>query len=60
MTNHGGKRQGAGAKTKYGEPTKLRAFRVPLTLNERIQSRADRDNLSWSEWLVKFLKSKVK
>ena len=27
--NHGGKRAGAGAKTKYGEPTTTIAFRVP-------------------------------
>lgn len=28
---HGGKRQGAGPKFKYGEPTKNRTFRLPLS-----------------------------
>lgn len=27
--SHGGKRQGSGAKPKYGEPTKVVTFRIP-------------------------------
>jgi len=32
---HGGKRKGSGAKSKYNEPTKTIAFRVPISkINE--------------------------
>jgi hypothetical protein len=32
MIKHGGKRKGAGRKSKYGEPTETISFRVPLSL----------------------------
>lgn len=33
----GGKREGAGAKPKYKEPTKTIAFRVPISKAEEIK-----------------------
>ena len=30
--NHGGKREGAGRKPKYGEPTEVISHRVPISL----------------------------
>lgn len=35
-TNHGGKREGAGRKSKYKEPTQTISFRVPKSLIEPI------------------------
>lgn len=34
--NHGGKREGAGAKLKYGEPTIVISIRIPETQQPQI------------------------
>jgi hypothetical protein len=34
---HGGKRQNSGAKPKYGEPTKMVSFRVPISKVEKVK-----------------------
>ena len=48
-----------GPKPKHGEPTILKSWRVPESLNDKIQAKADRNSLPWAEWLVKHLKSTV-
>jgi len=35
---HGGKREGSGAKSKYGEPTVTIAFRVPKSKEEEAKN----------------------
>jgi hypothetical protein len=60
MSNHGGKRKGSGRKTKHGEPTVFKGVRVPVSLDNQIQGNADQANVSWSEYLIKFLQSKLK
>jgi hypothetical protein len=34
---HGGKRQNSGAKPKYNEPTKTKAFRIPISKIEEVK-----------------------
>ena len=36
-TNRGGRRENAGRKKKYGEPTTTIAFRVPLSIVDEIK-----------------------
>ena len=43
----GGSRKGSGAKSKYGEPTTTKAFRVPISKVEELKSI---DNAKLSEW----------
>ena len=52
----GGKREGSGRKLKYDEAMKSRTFSLPESLDERIQDKADKDELSWSETVIKALK----
>jgi len=52
---HGGKREGAGRKTKYDSQTKLTAFRIPIPLLKTIERYAKKHNLSRSEAIVKAL-----
>ena len=43
----GGSRKGSGAKSKYGEPTTTRAFRIPVSKVEEIRLLV---NAKLSEW----------
>jgi len=45
----GGKRCGSGAKSRYGEPTTTKAFRVPISKVEELESIV---NAKLSEWTV--------
>ena len=40
--NRGGKREGAGAKPKYSEPTKTKAFRIPISKIEEVKEVVNR------------------
>ena len=46
-TKKGGSRKGSGAKSKYGEPTTTKAFRVPISKVEELKSIV---NAKLSEW----------
>lgn len=37
--NHGGAREGAGAKKKYKEETKAKTFRLPMTIIDHLNSK---------------------
>lgn len=43
MRKHGGKREGSGAKLKYGEETQTISFRVPKSLIEPITKYVKRE-----------------
>lgn len=43
IRKHGGKREGAGAKLKYGEETETISFRVPKSLIESITKYVKRE-----------------
>ena len=45
----GGSRKGSGAKSKYGEPTTTKAFRVPISKVEELKAIV---NAKLSEWTV--------
>jgi len=45
----GGSRKGSGAKSKYGEPTTTKAFRVPISKVEELKNIVD---AKLSEWTV--------
>jgi len=49
MNTHGGKRKGSGAKLKYGEPTEVKSFRLPISLIEPV-----------TKYIEKLLKTKRK
>ena len=52
---HGGKREGAGRKTKYTERTKTISFSAPPELLELIAKEAEKNDMSKSEWIAKKL-----
>ena len=47
-TKKGGSRKGSGAKSKYGEPTTTKAFRIPISKVEEVKSAVKRLLDSWS------------
>lgn len=44
---HGGKRPGAGAKLKYGEPTTTVAFRVPVSKVDDVKASVNKMKEAW-------------
>ena len=54
----GGKREGSGRKLKYDESMTSRTFSLPVSLDESIQDKADKNDMSWSETVITALKSK--
>ena len=54
-TKHGGRREGAGRKTKYAEKTKTISFSAPPELLELIAKEAEKSGMSKSEWIAKKL-----
>ena len=55
----GGKREGSGRPIKYGEKTVTKSFRIPVSLDQRIQDKADKDDMSWSELVIKSLSRSI-
>jgi len=51
----GGKRDGSGRPIKIGEKTITKSFRMPESLDKRIQDKADSQGISWSELVIKSL-----
>ena len=47
-TKKGGSRKGSGAKSKYGEPTTTKAFRIPISKVEEVKSVVKHMLDSWS------------
>ena len=47
--NRGGKRESAGAKPKYSEPTKTTAFRIPISKIEEVKEVVNRMLSSYAE-----------
>ena len=56
----GGKRDGSGRPIKYGDKTVTKSFRIPESLDQRIQKKADKNDISWSELVIKSLKKMFK
>lgn len=56
----GGKRNGSGRPIKYGDKTVSKSFRLPESLDKRIQKKADKEKVSWSELVIKSLKKMFK
>lgn len=56
LMTRGGKREGAGRKSKYEEESISRGFRIPASLDREITQRAETQNISASELVVKALK----
>jgi len=56
MAPKGGKRPGAGRKSKYDEPTTVRTFRVPVSLDEKIQDQSSKREISASELITNILR----
>lgn len=54
-SKHGGKREGAGRKTKYAEKTKTISFSVPPDLVELIAKEVEKSGMTKSEWIVRKL-----
>ena len=44
-----------GRPRKHDEETVLKAVRVPKSLDQRIQKKADKEQVSWSEIVIKSL-----
>ena len=44
----GGSRKGSGAKSRYGEPTTTKAFRIPISKVEEVKSVVKHMLDSWS------------
>lgn len=53
---HGGKRPGCGRKPRYDEETTTIAFRVPVSVKERMAA----ENRDWSGEFVAWLQSQPK
>lgn len=49
LKNRGGKREGAGAKSKYNEPTKTTAFRIPISKIDEVKSVVNKMLLGYVE-----------
>ena len=47
-TKKGGSRKGSGAKSKYGESTTTKAFRIPISKVEEVKYAVKRLLDSWS------------
>ena len=47
-TKKGGSRKGSGAKSKYGEPTTAKAFRIPISKVDEVKSVVKSLLDSWS------------
>ena len=47
--NRGGKRESAGAKPKYSEPTKTTAFRIPLSKIEEVKDVVNKMLIGYAE-----------
>lgn len=58
MPPRGGKRKGSGRPSKYKE-TVSRSFRIPTDLNERIQKKANKLGVSWSDVVIQSLSDKI-
>ena len=54
---HGGRRDGAGPKPKYNEPTIQTAIRLPVSLATQLRSEADRRGVSRSDVIVEMLRA---
>lgn len=57
MSNHGGKRAGAGVKPKYGEKTVFVSVKIPQSLLFRLEAIAKNRNCSRSETIINGLQS---
>jgi hypothetical protein len=54
---HGGRRDGAGPKPKYNEPTIQTAIRLPASMADWIIAEADRRDVSRSDVIVEMLRA---
>ena len=54
---HGGRRDGAGPKPKYNEPTIQTAIRLPASMAAWIVAEADRRGVSRSDVIVEMLRA---
>lgn len=56
-TTHGGRRDGAGPKPKYNEPTIQTAVRLPASMADWIIAEAERRGVSRSDVIVEMLRA---
>ena len=54
---HGGRRDGAGPKQKYNEPTIQTAIRLPASMADWIIAEAERRGVSRSDVIVEMLRA---
>lgn len=54
---HGGRRDGAGPKQKYNEPTIQTAVRLPASMADWIIAEAERRGVSRSDVIVEMLRA---